>query len=56
VVAVVAVVDNFLLDKTIRVFLAVQEPHKAGLAKAKVAAMELVVAVVVAAKMGVQVA
>jgi hypothetical protein len=56
VVVAVVVADNFLLDKTIRVFLAQQEPHKAVLAKAKVVAMGLVAVVVAVAKMGVQVA
>jgi hypothetical protein len=46
----VAAADNFLLDKTIRVFLAVQEPHKAVAAKAKAAVTEPVVVVVVVAK------
>jgi hypothetical protein len=48
--------DNFPQDKTIRVFLEVQEPLKAVLAKAKVAAMVLVAEAVVVAKMAVQVA
>jgi hypothetical protein len=53
-VVVVAVVGNFPLDKTIRVFLARLEPRKAETDKAKAVAMVLAEVVVVVAKMVVQ--
>jgi hypothetical protein len=53
-VVVVVVVDNFPLDKTIRVFLVQQEPRKAETDKAKAVAMVLAEEEVVVAKMVVQ--
>jgi hypothetical protein len=50
---VAVVVDNFLQDKTIRVLLAMQEPHKAETDKAEAVATVLVVVAVVVAKMAV---
>jgi hypothetical protein len=53
---VVVVADNFPLDKTIRVLLVMQEPHKAETDKAEAVVTELVEAEVEAAKMVVLVA
>jgi hypothetical protein len=54
--AVAAVAGNLALDKTIRVFLAPQGPHKAEMDKVEVAEMVLVVVVVEVAKMVVRAA